>query len=180
MTNFGKISRPGPHSKKDNQEFGKAKKEFVICMDCGSCYFDKSWHHALDEEKAGHFKKDKLVKFDLCPACKMGKEKRYEGELIIKSQIPSAKSQINPKSQYSKLQTEIKNMIKNSDEQARQRDPMDRMLWTEEKADGLHVYTSENQLAVKIGKKLRSSLGKGKLTIKHSRGEDVMRVYFEV
>lgn len=164
-----KISRPGPHSKKDEQEFGLAKKEFVICMDCGSCYFDKSWHHSLGEEKLDHLKKDKLVKFDLCPACKMGKERRYEGEVIInvKGQMPNVKS-------------EILNSIKNSDELARQRDPMDRVLWTEERGDGLHVFTSENQLAVKIGKKIRSSLGKGKLTIKYSREEDVTRVYFEL
>lgn len=162
----GKISRPGPHSKKDEQEFGKARKEFVICMDCGSSYFDKSWHHALDEEKPGHLKKDKLIKFDLCPACKMGKEKRYEGEVVIKFSGTMNKN-------------EIMNEIKNSDIMARQRDPMDRVLWTEDKPDGLHVFTSENQLAVKIGKKIYSSLGKGNLTIKHSKGEDVIRVYFE-
>ena len=165
----GKISRPGPHSKKDEQEFGKARKEFIICMDCGSCYFDKSWHHALDEEKTAHFKQDKTVKFDLCPACKMGKERRYEGEVVIK---------MSDKRQGTRDQ--VKNSIKNSDEMARQRDPMDRVLWTEEKPDGLHVFTSENQLAVKIGKKIHSSFAKGKLTIKHSQDEDVMRVYFEL
>lgn len=165
---FGKIRRPGPHSKKDEQEFGLAKKEFLVCMDCGSSYFDKSWHHGLDEEKLGHFKKDKLVKFDVCPACKMAKEKRYEGELVIKFLISN-----------SKFLNQIKNTVKNSDEQARDKDSMDRVLWTEEKNGELRVYTSENQLAVKIGKKLRSSLGKGKLIIKHSQ-EDVSRVYLEI
>ena len=169
MQNTGKTRRVGPRSKKDEQEFGLAKKEFVVCMDCGSCYFDKSWHHALDEEKTAHFKQDKMMKFDLCPACKMGKEKKYEGEVVVRLKVENTK-----------LKVEIMNMIKNSDDQAREKDPMDRVLWTQEKPDGLHVFTSENQLAVKIGKKLHSSLGKGELKIVHSKGEDVIRVYFEV
>ena len=70
------------------------------------------------------------------------------------------------------------NTIKNSDKQAQERDPMDRILWTEEREDGIHIFTSENQLAVKIGKKLKSSFGGSKLEIKHS-GEDVTRVYWE-
>ena len=162
----GKISRPGPHSKKDEQEFGKAKKEFIECMNCGSCYFEKSWHHSLDQAKLEHLKQEKMIKFDLCPACKMGKEKRYEGEVVIKISGTMNKQ-------------EIMNEIKNSDLMARQKDPMDRVLWTEDKPDGLHVFTSENQLAVKIGKKIKSSLGKGTLTIDHSQDEDVTRVYFE-
>ncbi len=163
----GKISRPGPHSKKDEQEFGLAKKEFVECIDCGSCYFEKSWHHTLDEEKMSHIKKDKLIKMELCHACKMLKEKRYEGEVVIKFSGTMNKQ-------------EIMNEIKNSDIQARQKDPLERVLWTEDKPDGLHVFTSENQLAVRIGKKIHSSLGKGNLTIKHSDDEDVTRVYFEI
>ncbi len=163
----GKISRPGPHAKKDEQEFGPGKKEFIICMDCGSCYYDKSWHHAPAEDKLTEFKKDKIVKFDLCFACKMGKEKRYEGEVVIKISGGMNKQ-------------EIINEINNSDKQAREKDPMDRVLWMEDKLDALHVFTSENQLAVKIGKKIHSSMGKGKLEIKYSRGEDVTRVYFEV
>src|SRR3989338_3430959 len=164
----GKISRPGPRSKKEEQEFGLAKKGFIICSDCGSCYFYKSWHHAMEAEKLSSLKKDKLIKLDICPACKMGKEKRYEGELVIKLKIKNEK-----------VKSDILNSIKNSDKQAREKDPMDRVLWMEEKPDELHVFTSENQLAVKIGKKIKSSLGKGKLIIKHSQEEDVTRVYFE-
>lgn len=160
-----------PHrirSKKEEQEFGKAFKEFVVCPICKSAFFDKSWHHALGQD-AKHFKKSKAVKSKICPACKMKKEKRYEGEIILKI-----------KNETSKIKDEILNSIKNSDKLARERDPMDRVLWIQNKKDGLHIYTSENQLAVKIGKKIKSSFGKGKLKIVHSQEEDVTRVYFEV
>ncbi len=163
----GSIHRAGPRSKKDEQEYGLAKGGVLVCLQCNSAYFEKSWHHPLDEEKMNQLKNDKLVKFDLCPACKMLKEKSYEGEVVIKISGTMNRE-------------EILNEIKNSDKQAQQKDPMDRVLWTEEKADGLHAFTSENQLAVKIGKKIHSSLGKGNLDIRHSDGEDLIRVYFEL
>lgn len=163
----GMIGRRHQRSRKEESEFGLAEKEFILCSDCGSAYFDKSWHHRLEEEKGAHFKAERRVRFELCPACKMGKNKLFEGELVVKLKAKSEK-----------LKTDVLNTIKNSDEQARDRDPMDRILWTEERGDGLHIFTSENQLAVKMGKKLESSFPKSTLEIKHS-GEDLIRVYWE-
>ena len=93
--------------------------------------------------------------------------KIFEGEVTIKLG-----------SKGGKVKTDILNTIKNSDEQARDRDPMDRILWMKDKDDEVRVFTSENQLAVRIGKKLESSFPGSKLEIKHS-GEDIIRVYWE-
>jgi NMD protein affecting ribosome stability and mRNA decay len=164
----GMIGRRHQRSRKEESEFGLAGREFIICSDCGSVYFDKSWHHRLEEEKSEHLKTDRQVKFELCPACKMAKNKLFEGELVIRFKINDLR-----------LKNDVMNTVKNSDEQAREKDPMDRILWTEEREDGIHIFTSENQLAVRIGKKLKSSFSGSTLEIKHS-GEDIIRVYIEI
>ncbi|OGN13376.1 MAG: hypothetical protein A3J47_01005 [Candidatus Yanofskybacteria bacterium RIFCSPHIGHO2_02_FULL_43_22] len=163
----GMIGRRHQRSRKEESEFGLGKKDYVLCSECGIVYFDKAWHHRPEEEKAVHLKTDWKIKFELCPACKMKKDKIFEGEVTIKLG-----------SKGGKVKTDILNTIKNSDEQARDRDPMDRILWMKDKDDEVRVFTSENQLAVRIGKKLESSFPGSKLEIKHS-GEDIIRVYWE-
>lgn len=163
----GAIGRRHQRSRKEESEFGLGQKEFLKCSDCGVVYFDKSWHRSLLEEKQEHLKENRQFKFTLCPACKMKKDKIFEGEVVIKL-----------KAQGLKVKADILNAVKNSDRQGQDWDPLDRVLWTEDKGDEVRIYTSENQLAVKIGKKLKSSFPGSKLEIKHS-GEDIIRVYWE-
>jgi len=143
-----------------------ARKEFVICPDCNSIFFDKAWHHKLEED-IKHLKEFKGLKFKTCPACRMKKDRTFEGELTIKL----SKEGLGEK-------RKILNAVKNSDEQARSRDPMDRILWTEDEDSKIRVLTSENQLVTRIGKKLKSAFG-GTLEIRHSHEEDVIRVRWE-
>src|SRR3989338_7954072 len=150
----GAINRRNQRSRKEESEFGKAGKEFIICNGCDSVFFDKAWHHRLEEEKSAHLKTDRKIKFELCPACKMERDKLFEGELVI-----------NIKNKELSIKNNVLNTVKNSDKQARERDPMDRILRIEERADGIHIFTSENQLAVRIGKKLKSSFPKSNLEI---------------
>ena len=154
-------------SKKDEQEFGLAKKEFIICPNCKSVFFDKAWHHSLEED-AKHLTDRKNIRSKICPACRMEKDRTFEGELVI----TLSKEKMGEKG-------EIINVVKNSDEQARTHDPMDRVLWIESEGGKIRVLTSENQLAVRIGKKLESSFKGGILEIKHSHGEDVIRVFWK-
>ena len=158
-------------SKKDEQEFGLAKKEFIICPNCESVFFDKAWHYSLEkdikhlENRGSRFKN---LKFKICPACRMEKDKTFEGELVI----TLSKEKLTEKN-------EIINVVKNSDKQARAHDPMDRVLWIEYEGNEIRVLTSENQLAVRIGKKLESAFKGGTLEIKHSHEEDVIRVFWK-
>lgn len=167
MVKTGMIGRRHQRSRKEESEFGLGQKEFLTCFDCGVVYFDKSWHRSLLEEKSKHLNENRQFKFTICPACKMKKDKVFEGEVVIKF-----------KAEGLRLKADILNTVRNSDKQGQDRDPLDRILWMEEKEDRMHVFTSENQLAVKIGKKLRSSFPKSTLEIKHS-GEDIIRVYWE-
>lgn len=163
----GAIGRRHQRSCKEESEFGLGQKEFLVCSDCGIFYYDKAWHKSLLNEKQEHLKENRQFKFTLCPVCKMKKDKIFEGELVVKLKMKNEK-----------IKTDALNTVKNSDEQAQDRDPLDRILWTKERKDGLHIFTSENQLAVRIGKKLKSSFPGSTLEIKHS-GEDIIRVYWE-
>lgn len=149
------------------QEFGLAKKEFVVCPECRSAYFHKSWHHNISED-AKHFHKDKPVRFELCPADKMKKEKRFEGQLAVSWDGVADTAR-----------TDILNTIRNSDRQAQEKDTLDRILWMEDTAGELKVYTSENQLAVRMGKKLKSSYRGSTLEIVMSHEEEPVRVYWK-
>lgn len=158
-------------SKKQEKEFWKGEKEFMICPECEAVYYDKAWHDSLEGDMKHHKKNWEEMPLSfrkLCPACKMKKDKVYEGETIVKL-----------KTKNEKLKTEILNNIKNTEKDAREWDIMDRILWQEEKEDGLHIYTSDNQLAVRIGKNLDKAFKGGKLEIKYSHKEDVARVVWE-
>src|SRR3989344_4091633 len=103
----GMIGRRHQRSRKEESEFGLGKKDYVLCSECGSVYFDKAWHHRPEEEKAVHLKTDGKIKFELCPACKMKKDKLLEGEVVLKL-----------KSKNEKVKSDVLNTVKNSDEQA--------------------------------------------------------------
>jgi|SRR6056297_910646 len=151
-----------PKSKKEESEFGPGKKDILVCEKCKAAYWYKSWHHNLDEYP--HLDKEKRVKFVLCPACKMIKENKFEGELKVFSVSP-------------KIRKDLINTIQNVGETAYQRDCQKRLIYLKKKKDGekLEARTTENQLAVRIGKKIAQSFD-GDIEIKHSKEETVSRV----
>lgn len=153
----------------DEQEFGLAENEYLMCSGCGAVYFDKAWHHNLGEDSP-HLKEKNLHKkdlgFKLCPACRMKKDKIYEGELILVN-IPDEKSQ------------DLMNLINNLNKEAQRRDFMDRILWQEKKENEIRLYLSENQLTVFIGRKIEETFkNAGKLSISHN-SEGPVRVKWE-
>jgi len=150
----------GPKALKEENEAGPGRQEFVFCPGCGIVYYHKSWHHALEDWR--HLKGDERIKFVLCPACLMIKGKKFEGELTVSGLATR------------KLKEEIRGALENSGKLAFRRDPLDRIIEIEEKGNRLIVRTTENQLAVKLAKKIKLTFG-GKMTVSHSREEDVIR-----
>jgi hypothetical protein len=160
-----------PRAKKEVEEFGPGKRDFIVCPECEAVYYHKSWHHGMEgavkDQMPEEFADKHGIKFRTCPACQMKKDKVYEGEVIIRVGKSGG------------VKSDILNAVKNSDKQAQDRDPMDRVLWIDDRGSEVRVYTSENQLAVKIGKKINSAFKGGKLNIKYSGKEDTARVVWE-
>lgn len=156
-----------PKKREETPEFRKAKIKYIICPDCSAVYYNKSWHHALEKDK--HFKETKDVKFVICPADKMIKAKQFEGQIILEN-VPEI------------LRDDLFNLIENMGERAFRRDPMDRVISIKDGKNALEVLTTENQLAVRIAKKIRDSFKnrmKGNWTIKYSEREDPVRIIWK-
>ena len=71
-----------PPSRTEFEEFGLAMAGRAVCSGCGSFYFEKSWHHPSRD-------KSKIygAPFIMCPACRMIKDRVFEGELITENQL---------------------------------------------------------------------------------------------
>lgn len=150
-----------PKSKKEEGEFGKGKKDIIICPKCDSVYFYKSWHHHLKDYQK--LSENKNLKFVVCPACRMIADKKYEGEIIIEN-IPK------------NLKKDIINTIKNVGKIGFERDSQDRIISISTlNSSKIRVTTTENQLAVRIGKKIKSAF-KSKVKIQYSKKESIARV----
>lgn len=149
-----------PKSKKEEQEYGKGKKDILVCQECQAFYWYKSWHHNLADYP--ELSQDKNVRFTLCPACKMIADGRFEGEVLIENIAPE-RSQ------------ELENLIHNFGRTAFLKDPMDRVISMEIIAKGmLRVLTTENQMAKQLAKKIKKTF-KGKLSFAFSKKESTLR-----
>jgi hypothetical protein len=140
----------------------------IRCEGCSAVYFDKHWHSP--SVLAGDIDLSWLAK-GLCEECKMAKKKSsgattYAGEVTIDGEFsPKEKS-------------EILGIIRNVGKRATRRDPMDRVVRIAESGGALRVYTTENQLAVAIGKQIHHARKGGTLTITWSEGDKLARVHW--
>lgn len=147
---------------KEGEEFGPGKGGYLLCPDGKEVYFKKSWHPSL--ESLPELNENMSVKFELCPAHLMMKNRQYEGEVIVENLNETNRE-------------ELTNLIKNRGGEAERRDALHRVLKIEQLPRGIRVETSENQLAQKIGKAIESHYKKAELKIQPGVGpSDVMRV----
>ncbi len=133
-------------SRTEEHEIPKGKSGLVFCNPpaggCNAVYYKKSWHHNLRDYK--NLKEDLPINFSLCPACKMIKDKQFEGEIIIKNIPP-------------KIFNELEYLIITFGRRAYKRDSMDRIIAIKKNKSEMIITTTENQLAVKIAKKIKDT-----------------------
>lgn len=181
----GKHRPRRPRSKKEEAEFGRGRKEYLLCSECGSWYFHKSWHTNIEEDTRHFFVGEENIQTVVCPPCRWRHDKQFEGELVLEN-IPQI------------FRESVHNLIRNYDTREQARDPMDRILHIEESNIGrpsgaqkrgavsrksleripiIRILTSENQMAVQLAKKISETFG-GKLKpkITYSHEEDIVRV----
>lgn len=146
--------------KTDKREFAAGEKGVIVCSQCQSVYYQKAWRHnknskffARGEAVSGG--KNQKSKLRLCPACQMIKNKTFEGQLTIVN-FPAEQKE------------ELKNLIKNFCQRAFSRDPMDRLIGVKEVAENLVATTTENQMTVKLAKKIKEVFRQNKIQLKIS------------
>lgn len=142
------------------EEFGPGKSEFVLCPKDDAVYYKKSWHHAGDFFlRAPNIKKEKGIRFKLCPAHEMMRNKQYEGEVVIQN-IPK------------QFFEELRRLAENMGEQAYRTDVTTRVLSLNARNDSLRVTVSENQLAQKIARKIERGFRKHIQHAEVARGKE--------
>lgn len=160
MIKRSSIEIKGLIEKPEKEKYQRKKLGLVFCKECKAVYYKKSWHHNLNQKS-----KIKSQKFGLCPACQMIKNRQFEGKIIIKN-IPS------------KIYNNLLSLVKTFSHRAYQVDPMDRLieikniginqLKNQHKSASLVITLTENQLAVKLAKKIKEVFKKAKIEISYS------------
>ncbi len=148
----------------EEEEFGRAKKNYLICPDCQAIYFNKSWHHlAAFNSKQG--KQRGMLRLAFCPACQMIRDRQYEGTLAIEN-IPE------------KFQQELNNLINSYTAKAYEKDCQHRLIAIDKPAkDKWVVTTTENQLANRLAHKIRDVFNKVEVKSAFSKApDDVERI----
>lgn len=140
------------------------------CNRCHAVFYDNHWHHepALYERVAGN----QLDKNIFCPECTWIKAGfhgivNFEGEVLLKG-VPSEQ-----------VKKEIINEIRNIGTRASNRDPQDQIIKIEDKGDTIRITTTENQLAISIGKQVARAHKGGKLDIKLSKEDKPVRIVWQ-
>src|SRR5690606_15101318 len=119
---------------------GKEPAGFLICSQCRAVFHNKrwQWNAVLLEKHAGDKKTD-----EICPACRIVRKEDAEGVLSLAGFVSAGQKQ------------EILGLIKNAGQRATERDPLDRIFAWEDGEKKVTVYTTENQLAISLGKQVK-------------------------
>lgn len=152
----------------------KGGKETPVCGRCQAIYFDKHWHTMpevyewLKKQKG----KGSLVT-GLCGECELVKragslaKEGWEGEVILDGLI------------LGEEKNNILNTVRNVGKRATSRDPEDQIIKIDDQGSRVVIRTTENQLAVSIGKQVARAFKGGELTIKYSHEDAPVRVYWK-
>lgn len=151
-----KARTPQRHIESKGNLHGKAIKGIVVCSDCKHVFYKKEWKHPREIVERTSTKE---VHYSVCPACNMQKHNLFEGEIIIQD-VPSH------------IELELSNLISAYGRRAMNSDSQHRILRVIKYGQRtFRVLTSENQLAVRLAKKITEVFrGVTKLHFSHGSG----------
>lgn len=145
----------------------QGQSRLVVCSECRAVYFDKHWH--TNPNMANVLLASPGVEHAVCTECSWkrqsaGKTVNYEGEVLLQN-IPDEETKL-----------QILRLVRNVGKRALTRDPEDQIIRIEDKPGRVRVTTTENQLAVAIGKQVARAFKGGELQIKWSHEDGPARV----
>ncbi len=150
------VKMPQRRAVEAHNEYGKAHKGFVVCGVCHNVSFKKQWR---DPARLPNYEYEIFIRgidVSLCPACDMAAKGLYEGEVMVEGLSDDQG-------------VEFVNLVRAYNARSKRHDSQHRILALEKSATAYRVRTSENQMAVKLGKKIAQTFGHGEVSIKHSR-----------
>jgi hypothetical protein len=136
-------------------------KEVIQCTGCGAFYHRRHWALAAP---AG-FNVPTHAHPVYCPACRKTKEHYPSGELSLRG-MDSAERR------------EILRILRNEEEQARSKNPLERIMSMAQQNGEWKVETTTEKLAQRLGRSVRKARG-GKLAYKWAHNNKFVRVVWE-
>lgn len=124
---------------------------------CGAVFHGKRWQSGSGETAALDGRK--LV----CPACRRIADQIPAGIISLRGDFLASH------------ETEIGNIIRNTEQASAQKNPLGRVMETRKENDGITITTTDGKLAQKIGREVFKSYG-GELNFLWSKSEDLVRV----
>lgn len=160
MTNiFSKISSIKlPRRRRENKkiDFNQDHKGAIECPRCHNVHFKKHWYVSRSK-LADVLELGEAANLDkaLCPACTMIKERTFEGEVFLE-EFPAH------------FLHELLSLVRNFGLKATEMDPQSRVIEIRKIHNGYYVTTTENQLAVKLAKKVKDSFNSVEIDFSYS------------
>jgi NMD protein affecting ribosome stability and mRNA decay len=136
-------------ARRDRDPEVKTKKGITICIDCHSVHERKSWKNWDTQRLVKYRKMHPKVKVHngQCPACKMVKEHQYGGKVLIEH-IPTA---------YAR---EVMRLVRSFLSRAVSHESQHRLIAIEGTLRQMVITTTENQVAARLGEKIRDTFKK--------------------
>lgn len=138
--------------------------ETSLCESCHALYRNKRWYldvEAFDEAKAGGD-----FHWVTCPACQKIAERYPEGIVTLRGGY------------LWDHEEEIRNILKNEEERALTKNPLQRIIRMEREGDDLVIETTEEKLAEHLGRALHKA-HQGELKVVWTEEHSVCRVTWE-
>ncbi len=136
----------------------------ALCPQCQSVFKDKRWF--VDKILAEELSEVENVPKILCPGCRKSLEKYAMGYLYISGNF------------WKTHPEDLKRLINNEVEKARGLNPLHQIISIYEEEQTIVIETTTDQLAQRLGRALYKAY-KGNLEFKWSKGDKLVRVYWE-
>ena len=136
-------------------------KEIIQCTGCGAFYHRRHWTLTAP---AGFIRPVHLHPV-YCPACRKIKERSASGELQLLGVSGAERG-------------DVLRLLRNEEQRARQKNPLERIMRLEQAGDGWKVATTTEKLAQRLGRSVCKARG-GKLAFKWSHNNKFVRVVWE-
>jgi hypothetical protein len=139
----------------------RSPKGTMQCSGCGAFYFRRRWTLKLPDG----FSKSLLAHPIFCPACTKVREHYPSGELRLLGVELGERS-------------EIARLLRNEEERARQKNPLERIMDLQAKNGDWRIETTTEKLAQRLGRSIRKARG-GTLVYKWSHNNKFVRVVWK-
>lgn len=136
----------------------------VVCSRCGAVFKNKRWY--LNEELPEVVKDKEEITYLDCPACKKIAENYSEGIVSLQGAF------------FWEHEKEIRNLIRNEEKKARDKNPLMRIISIKREGDALILKTTEQKLAEHLGRAIHKAQ-QGELNISWDENHSFCRVNWE-